>query len=135
MILQVNPEIAESISELESPEIRLLAYVASAMVVVLCSVVVVLWRKINKDKEEYKKDILDLVAKHDAEIKEERDYIKSEGKESARILNGLSSVLSDLAKGVERDLPRDIMEVKNIVDQKGEEIKNHITITKGNNGP
>lgn len=95
---------------------RLLKWGTGIVVGALVTVIGVLWAKLNSTLKDHK-----------LELKDRDDYIKQEGKETSRILNGLSAVLGDLSKGIERDLPRDVREVKNAVDKANQEIKNEIT--------
>lgn len=82
----------------------------------------------KKKQAAHESKLLELKIDHTKELKEERDYIKQEGKDNAKILHGLSSVLSDLSRGIEKDLPKDILQVKETIDTKVDEIKKHIDL-------
>lgn len=62
----------------------------------------------SKADKDHKQTILDLTKDHATELNKERENMKGELRELIKILNGLTTVLSSVGHGVDREIPNRI---------------------------
>ena len=106
----------------EGSAFSVLLWGVGVVVPAMVAALYVLWKRLEQKDEA----VESVRESYKTELKEERDYIKSEGKETTKILNNLTEYLSEIARGVSKDIPKELTDMMSLIKERTNEIKSHI---------